>query len=222
MQTNTTTASPTIVAYYRVSTARQGSSGLGLEAQQAAVKAAYPAATIVEFTEVESGKNNTRPILAAALAHAKSIGAFLVVAKLDRLARNVSFLFALKEAGVQFAALDMPDLNTLTLGMLATIAQHERETTSARTKAALQAKKARGIKLGSPANLTDDARAKGRASHSAKAAANPNTIKAQAMAKALHATGTSIRKIADQLNQYGFITARGGAYMPTQVVRLLN
>ena len=214
--------STTIVAYYRVSTAKQGRSGLGLEAQQAAVQAAYPQATIIGFTEVESGKKDNRPVLATALAHAKSIGAVLVVAKLDRLARNVSFLFALKEAGVQFAALDLPEMNTLTLGILATVAQYERERISERLKGAFGAKKARGAKLGNPENFTETGRAKGRASHSAKAAANPNNQRATAMIAALNNNGNTLRQIAAQLNNSGFTTSRGYAFTAMQVSRLLN
>ncbi len=215
-----TSSTPTIVAYYRVSTAQQGTSGLGLESQRAAVLSKYPTARIIEFTEIESGRKNRRPILAAATAEAKKLGAVLVVAKLDRLARNVSFLFTLKEAGVNFAALDMPDLNTLTLGILATIAQHEAETISARTKAALKAKKARGEKVGTPENLTDDARKAGRAAHTANANANPNNIKARAMVASLTANGVSVRKIASQLNAHGFTTARGYQFTANTVQRL--
>jgi DNA invertase Pin-like site-specific DNA recombinase len=136
---------PTYFAYYRVSTQKQGNSGLGLEAQQVAVvnflKGDRP---VGEYMEIESGKKNQRPQLLAAIAAARQAGGVLLIAKLDRLSRNAGFILALRDSGVQFACCDMPDANTLTVGLFAVIAQHERETISQRTKDALQAKKARG------------------------------------------------------------------------------
>src|SRR3954451_12613838 len=152
------------VAYYRVSTDRQGRSGLGLDAQRAAVADYLNGGNwqlVAEFTEVESGRKNDRPELAKALTACRRIGAPLVIAKLDRLARNVAFVSNLMESGVEFTAVDFPTANRLTIHILAAVAEHEREMISARTKAALAAAKARGTKLGTP-NLTDDARAKGR------------------------------------------------------------
>lgn len=128
------------VAYYRVSTAAQGRSGLGLDAQKSAVDdlARQRGLTLLcEFTEVESGKRNTRPQLTAALNQAKLTGAVLVIAKLDRLSRNAAFLLALRDSGVRFIAADIPDANDLTIGVLAVIAQAEREAISRRTREAL-------------------------------------------------------------------------------------
>jgi DNA invertase Pin-like site-specific DNA recombinase len=144
------------VPYYRVSTARQGQSGLGLEAQRAAVAAfvADSAQLLGEFVEIESGKKNQRPQLLAAIAAARAAGATLLIAKLDRLSRNAGFIFALRDSGVAFVCCDMPDANTLTVGLFAVIAQHEREMISKRTIDALTAKKARGAVLGTPANMT--------------------------------------------------------------------
>ena len=142
-----------IVSYLRVSTARQGASGLGLEAQRAAVQgfAAAGGHTIVaELLEVESGGKADRPQLAAALATCRLHRATLVIAKLDRLARNVAFIANLMDGGVEFVACDMPHANRLTLHLLAAIAEHEREMISQRTKAALAAAKARGVRLGNP------------------------------------------------------------------------
>ncbi len=150
---------PAYFAYYRVSTQKQGTSGLGFEVQQAAVgsflKGAQPQG---EYVEVESGKKNHRPQLLAAIAAARAAGGVLLIAKLDRLSRNASFILTLRDSGVDFVCCDMPDANILTVGLFAVIAQHERETISKRTKEALAAKKDRGATLGTSANLTNAAR----------------------------------------------------------------
>jgi DNA invertase Pin-like site-specific DNA recombinase len=141
------------VAYYRVSTDKQGRSGLGLEAQRAAVEAHVVDArgrVAAEFIEVESGRKRDRPQLAAALAAARAHRAILVIAKLDRLARNVHFVSGLMESGVEFVAADMPTVNRLTVHILAAVAEEEARMISARTKAALAAAKARGVPLGNP------------------------------------------------------------------------
>lgn len=140
------------VAYLRVSTARQGRSGLGLEAQQEAVQQFVRSrgGKIIapEFVEVETGKRNDRPELMKALKRCRVTGAALVVAKLDRLSRNAAFLMTLRDSGVDFVAADLPEANTLTVGVMAVVAQHEREAISQRTKAALAAAKVRGTTLG--------------------------------------------------------------------------
>lgn len=139
------------VAYYRVSTDRQGKSGLGLEAQQMAVQG-YAAANAIhlakEFTEIESGRNNNRPVLQDALTWCRKHKARLIIAKLDRLGRNVAFISALMESGVSFVAVDNPQANELILHIMAAFAQHERRAISTRTKEALQAAKRRGVQLG--------------------------------------------------------------------------
>ena len=139
------------VSYLRVSTARQGRSGLGLEAQRQAVEDFLNGGNwqlVKEFVEVESGKNADRPQLAKAFQLCRLIGAKLVIAKLDRLSRDAHFLLGLEKAGVDFVAADMPQANRLTIGIMAVMAQHEREMISERTKAALAAAKRRGVKLG--------------------------------------------------------------------------
>ena len=140
------------IAHFRVSTDRQGKSGLGLDAQQQAVRdfLAGRGALLETFTEIESGRKNDRPQLAAALDACRKHKATLIIAKLDRLARNVFFISGLMESGVEFIAVDMPEANRLTIHILAAVAEHEREMISQRTKSALQAAKARGTKLGSP------------------------------------------------------------------------
>lgn len=214
-----------IISYYRVSTQKQGNSGLGIEAQRATVTdyaQRAGALVVAEFIEVESGKRNNRPQLAEAIAEAKRTGATLVIAKLDRLARNAGFVFALRDAGVKFIACDIPEANTLTVGIFAVMAQHEAELISTRTRAALQAKKARGAKLGKPENLTAEARAKGREAHSRNAANNQNTKTARGYALLLRGNGSTLRQMAATLNAEGFKTPRGGQFSAVQVARILN
>ena len=141
------------VAYYRVSTDRQGRSGLGLEAQQKAVTDYLNGGAwelVGEFVEVESGKKSNRPQLARAIETCRKRRARLVIAKLDRLSRNLAFVATLMDAGVEFVAVDNPHANRLTIHILAAVAEHEREAISERTKAALAAAKARGKRLGTP------------------------------------------------------------------------
>lgn len=144
------------VTYYRVSTPKQGESGLGLEAQQIAVRAHLEQTKGVEiasFTEIETGKNNMRPQLQAALLRCRQTRATLLVAKFDRLSRNAAFLLTLRDSGMKFVAADMPDANNLTIGLLAVVAEHEREMISKRTKDALAAAKARGSWISKKGNL---------------------------------------------------------------------
>ena len=146
-------SSPRFIAYERVSTARQGVSGLGLEAQRRSIDAfaaSRNAEVLARFTEVESGRNPDRPELAKALHLSKITGATLVIAKLDRLSRNAAFLLTLRDSGVRFLAVDLPEANDLTVGIMALVAQAEREAISRRTKEALAVAKARGVKLGNP------------------------------------------------------------------------
>ena len=141
------------IGYLRVSTEKQGQSGLGLDAQRKAIEDYLNGGKwelLAEYVEIESGKRSDRPELAKALAHSKATGATLVIAKLDRLSRNVAFISNLMESGVEFVAADMPMANRLTVHVLAAVAEHEREMISQRTSAALAAAKARGAKLGNP------------------------------------------------------------------------
>lgn len=211
------------IAYYRVSTQQQGVSGLGLEAQQKQVQdfaGRTGAAIVASYTEVESGKKTNRVQLLEAIAEAKKTGSTLLIAKLDRLARNAAFIFHLRDTGVKFVAADMPEANTLTVGIIAVMAQHEAELISARTKAALAAKRQRGEKLGNAGNFSAAGRAKGRAANTANAANNQNTKTARGYAVLLSKSGASLRKIAKTLNDEGFKTARGGQYSAMQVSNL--
>jgi DNA invertase Pin-like site-specific DNA recombinase len=211
------------IAYYRVSTARQGQSGLGLEAQQAAVQRFLPAdaVRVADFVEVESGRKNARPQLQAAIAQAQREDAVLLVAKIDRLARSVAFLATLMESRVRFQAVDLPAADEFTLHILAAVAQKEATAISTRTRDALAAKKARGFKLGTPANLTREAREKALASLQYNARNNVNNRQAAQLALLLQATGITLRAIADQLNQSGYRTRRGKSFHPMGVQRLL-
>lgn len=216
------------VAYYRVSTARQGRSGLGLDAQRQAV-ADYlnggKRALLREFVEVESGKLNARPELGEALRLCKVTGATLVIAKLDRLSRNAAFLLTLRDSGVQFVAADMPDANALTVGILALIAQHEREAISKRTKEALAAAKRRGVKLGNP----NGARPLRRARKGNRAAiaiirqqADAHAARLQPVLEDLHAKGTrTLAGIAAALNAAEMRTPRGATWHPSSVRNLI-
>jgi len=231
------------VAYLRVSTAAQGRSGLGLEAQRSAVAALAQARGLViaeEFVEVESGKLDDRAELAAALDQAKLTGAVLVIAKLDRLSRNAAFLLTLRDSGVRFLAADMPDANDLTIGIMAVIAQAERETISRRTTEALAAVRKRIddtghhhskrsgrtiTRLGNP----NGARSLGKRPGNASAVA-ANLRRAQATADALAPLIAKFRiaglhgpyQMAQALNRMGVLTARGGRWRPRTVSLLLD
>lgn len=208
------------IAYYRVSTDRQGRSGLGLEAQRAAV-AAYLARggqLVAEYTEIESGRKNDRPQLAAALTLCRQKKARLIIAKLDRLARNVAFIANLMESGAEFTACDMPEANRLTLHILAAVAEHEREAISKRTKEALAAAKARGQQLGNPNPVPAAAQAR------AVATAHLDTFRTRVLPHVteLHAQGLGLRAIARELNRQGIPTARGRQWQAQTVKDLLQ
>jgi DNA invertase Pin-like site-specific DNA recombinase len=206
------------IAYYRVSTERQGQSGLGIDAQRSAV-AAYVAGrgdVLAELVEVESGRKNDRPQLAAALDLCRRKRAVLVIAKLDRLARSVAFISNLMDSGVEFVAVDMPQANRVLLHIMAAMAEHEREMISQRTKAALAAAKERGTKLGNP--RPDSAKASAVAS--AEAAAFRETV--APLIRSLRAEGKTLREIAEELNRRRMASARGGRWHPTAVRRLIG
>ncbi len=220
-----------LVNYFRVSTKRQGQSGLGLEGQEAATKA-YAAQSgklvIGAYTEVESGKRNDRPQLLKALAHAKRSGAALCIAKLDRLGRNAAFLLALQEAKVPIICCDNPGANELTIGLLAVIAQHEAKSISERTKAALTAYKARGGKLGGQLpqcrNLVQADRLKGARRSGEVVAERANQAYTDLIPKLVEMKneGRSLRAMAEQLNAEGHTTRRGRPWNQVQVARVLE
>jgi len=212
------------VAYFRVSTQRQAASGLGLEAQRESVTAYAKAAgleVVADFVEAETGTNKkARPTLRAALREAKARRAVLLIAKIDRLARNVRFVAELMEAGVDFVAVDMPDANRLTVHIIAALAEHEARLISVRTKEALGAAKRRGVRLGHPENLTREAQLTGARAMRDKAIRE--TGQAAALASVLHQGGASLREIARRLNEAGHTTRTGKPWGPVQVARVLE
>lgn len=218
-----------IVAYERVSTARQGASGLGLEAQRKAIDdfaASRTASILARFTEVESGRTPDRPELARALHLARVTGATLVIAKLDRLSRNAAFLITLRDSGVAFAAADLPEANDLTVGIMALVAQAEREAISKRTKEALAAAKARGVRLGNPNGAAALKRA-GKGGAALRAAvvrnADEHAKALEPVLRDIQAAGhTSLRAIAAELDARGMLTRRGGKWHVSTVRNLLR
>lgn len=219
---------PKFVAYFRVSTDRQGQSGLGLEAQREAVArhvAGAQGIIVAEFQEIESGKRNDRPQIRAAIAACRLRRAVLVIAKLDRLARNVFFVSSLMESGVEFIACDNPHATRLTIHILAAVAEHEREMISQRTKAALAAAKARGVRLGNPNLIPGDRWGDARKARKARMALS------QAFAEdvlpyiqqAQRAGCASLREIAAALTARGISPPQGGAmWHAAQVRRILS
>jgi DNA invertase Pin-like site-specific DNA recombinase len=215
------------VSYLRVSTDKQGRSGLGIEAQRAAVAAylaGFGASLTAEFVEIESGKRTDRPELARALAECRMRNATLVIAKLDRLARDAFFLLGLQRSGVAFTAADMPNANRLTVGIMAIIAEEERRAISDRTKAALAAAKARGVRLGGrPENLKNAALGRQRANETRRAKAASRAADLAPVIAAIRAEeATTATAIAKALNDRGIPTSRGGRWQAVQVQRLLR
>jgi DNA invertase Pin-like site-specific DNA recombinase len=220
-------ASGRFVSYLRVSTTRQGKSGLGLDAQRAAVSDYLNGGNwrlVAELVEVESGANAARPKLAEALALCRSHRATLVVAKLDRLARDAHFLLGLAKAGIDFIAVDMPSANRMTVGIMAVVAEEERRMISARTKAALAAAKKRGVKLGGfrgrPGTATDTAKA--RAARTQRAQTHAESL--AAVFARLDPTGSaSLRAMAAKLTGEGVPTPAGGeTWTAATVARVRN
>jgi DNA invertase Pin-like site-specific DNA recombinase len=217
-----------VITYYRVSTAAQGRSGLGLDAQREAVERycrGRSCEVLDEFTEVESGKRSDRPKLTEALHLAKVTGATLVVAKMDRLSRNAAFLLTLRDSGAKLVAADQPDVTDLTVGILAVVAEEERKAISSRTSAALQAAKAKGRKLGNPNGaeaLRRAAKGNGASVKTIKDAANRHAADIAPIIRHLRAQGRcSLRDLASGLNERHIQTPRGGTWHPTSVKNLL-
>ena len=222
--------SKALVSYLRVSTKKQGQSGLGLEAQRAAV-AEYAAKegckVVAEYVEVESGKKAARPELAKALNHCRAAKACLVVAKLDRLSRNVAFLSGLMEAGVDFVACDNPTANKFTVHILAAVAEQEAKAISERTRVALAAAKKRGVLLGSARpghwqgieakRRAGSKRGVRRAAELRTQAASLHNSMAVTTALTLRQAGMSWMEIATELNRRGLVTRRGNGWSKSSI-----
>lgn len=216
------------VGYARVSTIRQGQSGLGLEAQRAAMTAHVASTSgelVGEYIEIESGANNDRPQLDLAMRHAARVGGVLLIAKLDRLSRDAWFLLGLQRSGVKFIAADMPHANEMVVGIMALLAQEERKMISRRTREALAAAKARGVRLGNPANLTPEGVARGAVAGAAARAIMADEFATRLLLdiRDLGMEGEPLSTIARGLNAAGVLTARGlaGAWTASAVRRVL-
>jgi DNA invertase Pin-like site-specific DNA recombinase len=215
------------ISYLRVSTDRQGKSGLGIEAQRHAVAEHLNGGSwklVKEYVEVERGKRTDRPMLAEAIKACRAYGAKLVIAKLDRLSRDAHFLLGLEKAGVDFVAADMPNANRLTVGIMAMVAEEERRMISKRTKDALAAAKRRGKKLGGDRGVVPSRKTRKLAIEALQARADSRAADIAPIIKELQAAGaTSLRQLADGLNDAGIPTARGdGEWSAVQVARVLD
>jgi DNA invertase Pin-like site-specific DNA recombinase len=224
-----------VIAYYRVSTKKQGKSGLGLEGQKSAVAdhiRQHGGKLVAEYMEVETGKRKDRPELLKATAHAKRSKARLVVAKLDRLARNVAFTSALMETNVDFVACDNPHANKFTIHILAAVAEHEAEQISQRTKAALAAARRRGVKLGSARPGHWEGRdhlrhaglkkARKAAAEALRQGFQEEYVDLFPVVSGLRRKGESLQTIANELNDMGHTTRRGKPWNRMQVSRVLQ
>lgn len=213
------------VTYLRVSTKRQGDSGLGLDAQRKAVSDYLNGgawAVCGEFVEIESGKSDVnRPQLQRAIAACRIYGAKLLIAKFDRLSRDAHFLLGLEKAGIEFVATDNPHANRLTVGIMALVADEERRAISARTKAALAAAKARGVKLGGDRGATLSSAAKAKGVQARIAMADNRATDLRPIIAEIRAAGArSLRQIAEALNERDILTAKGGRWSAVQVSRI--
>ncbi|MBT0606829.1 recombinase family protein [Aequorivita echinoideorum] len=212
------------ISYIRVSTTRQGISGLGLQAQKSAVKNFLKPEDnlLVEFQEVESGKNNERTMLKEAIQRCKEMNATLLIAKLDRLSRNVSFIYTLRDSKIDFVCADMPNASPVTIGIMAVLAQDERERISQRTKSALEELKSKGVKLGKPENLSDFSRKRSLQVRQEKANNNINNRLATALIVSMRKENKSYSIIAEELNASGYKTRRNKNFSAMSVKRLYD
>lgn len=205
---------------------KQQVSGLGVEAQRKIIKNHIKSKTILtEYVETESGKNIHRPKLMAALNMCRKTNSILIVAKLDRLSRNVAFTSTLLESDVEIVFCDFPQANRLILHIISSIAEYEANLISQRTKQSLQAKKARGVKLGKSENLMnkfDQAIRNSSQTNRAKAESNPNNMRAVAILRSLVNENKSLAEMTNLLNEQGFTTSKGCRFQITQVKRLLS
>ncbi len=212
------------ISYIRVSTTRQGISGLGLQAQKSAVKTFLKPedSLLAEFQEVESGKDNERTGLKEAIQCCKEMKATLLIAKLDRLSRNVSFIYTLRDSKIDFVCADMPNASPVTIGIMAVLAQDERERISQRTKSALAELKLKGVELGKPDNLTDYSRERSLEVRQGNASKNINNRLATALIVSMRKENRSYSAIAEELNTSGYKTRRNKVFSAMTVKRLYD
>lgn len=212
------------VSYLRVSTKRQGESGLGIEAQNTAVNnfLGLEDQLLAEYRETESGKKDERPMLMKAIEQCKQTGATLLIARLDRLSRNAAFIFTLRNANIQFKCIDVPEASHLTIGILAVLAEDERIRISQRTHLALKELKAKGVQLGKPKNLTDYSRQRSIEVRQQDALDNENNRRATALITSMRSESISYQKIAEKLNTSGFRTRNGKQFTAIGVKRLYD
>ena len=214
------------VSYYRVSRKEQGLSGLGLSAQRTSVTnfVKNQEGTIIqEFTEIETGTNKRERVeIHKAIQLAKNEGAILVIAKLDRLSRNVNFVSSLMDAGIEFVAVDMPSANNFTIHIFSALAEQEAKLISSRTRQALAELKKKGVKLGNPNNLNEEARAKGVMRIKENALNNDKNRQAQSVIVSCKEKGMSYRQIAEYLNSLNFKTRYGNKFLAPTVHQLHN
>lgn len=214
------------IAYYRVSRKEQGISGLGLSAQRSSVQkyvSSQNGIILNEYTEIETGTNKRERIeIQKAIQMAKSENAVLVIAKLDRLARNVSFVSSLMDAGIEFLAVDMPSANNFTIHIFSALAEQEAKLISSRTRLALAELRKSGVTLGNPENLNSDARAKGVQKIKENAINNDRNRQAQSVIQSCKERGMSYREIANYLNELNFKTRYGNQFLAQTVHQLYN
>lgn len=214
------------VAYLRQSTTKQEKSGLGIEAQRDIIHSFVKDGQIIsEYVETESGKNNFRPKLQEALALCRKTNSILIVAKLDRLSRNVAFTSKLLESDVEITFCDFPQANRLILHIISSIAEYEANLISQRTRQSLKAKKERGVKLGKSENLMNkhsEAIQRSNQTNKEKAQNNANNMRAVALLRSMVKEGMTVSQMADKLNKQGFVTSKGCKFQIVQVQRLMQ
>lgn len=214
------------VAYLRQSTTKQERSGLGIEAQRDIINSFIKEGVILaEYVETESGKNNFRPKLQDALALCRKTNSILIVAKLDRLSRNVAFTSKLLESDVEITFCDFPQANRLILHIISSIAEYEANLISQRTRQSLKAKKERGVKLGKSENLMNkhnEAVARSNQTNRIKAKNNANNMRAVALLRSMIKEGLTISQMTKQLNEQGFVSSKGCKFQIVQVQRLIQ
>ncbi len=213
------------VAYFRISTQKQGINGNGIHAQQEAVNNFIKHngnVLIASFTEQESGRKDSRPELLKAIECCRLNDAVLVVAKLDRLSRSVRFIAELMESKIRFVCAEMPEMNDLTIYIFAAMSQHEARLISERTKAGLRQARLRGSRLGKPENLTEEGKRLGQINIKRNARLNPNNRRAYHYASRLRENHKTLKDIADILNAEGYKTRRNGRWTPDSILKLLR